>query len=261
MNDHTCDPAGLVDRVRARYAAAAASVRSGTEPTCGEPANGPGCCAAGVEAGEGFGVAEYAGLAHEQLPDAATRASLGSGDPVAVAGLQPGETVLDLGAGGGLDVLLAARRVGEDGMVYGLDMTEEMVELARRNAVAAGAGNVEFLTGRIEAIPLPDEAVDVIISNCTVNLSVDKPAVFAEMYRVLRPGGRIVVSDVIAEDRLSTRERAERGSYVGCIAGALSEREYREGLGTGGFGDVDVAYSHAVRDGLHSAVVRAAKRV
>jgi arsenite methyltransferase len=213
------------------------------------------CC--GPDAGDGFGFALYDDLESEGLPDPAQLVSLGCGNPTAVADLREGETVLDLGSGGGLDVVLSARRVGPTGFAYGLDMTREMLELARRNAAEAGATNVEFLEGEIEDIPLPDERVDVIISNCVVNLSVDKPAVMAEMARVLVPGGRLGVSDVVSEDRLTPAERAQRGSYVGCIAGALSVTEYREGLEGVGLVDVEVTFTHEVADGLHGAIVRA----
>jgi SAM-dependent methyltransferase len=186
-------------------------------------------------------------------------ASLGCGNPTAVAELHQGETVLDLGSGGGIDVLLSAKRVGPQGKAYGLDMTEEMLQLARHNATEAGAGNVEFLKGQIEAIPLPASTVDVVISNCVVNLSVDKPAVFAETFRVLRPGGRIGITDVVAEDQLSAEDRAERGAWVGCIAGALSRSEYVAGLAAAGFEQVSVAFTHQVGDGLHSAIIKATK--
>ncbi len=176
-----------------------------------------------------------------------------------MAELGEGETVLDLGLGGGIDVLLSARRVGPTGKAYGLDMTDEMLDLARRNAAEAGAANAEFLKGHIEAVPLPDSSVDVVISNCVINLSVDKPAVLAEMHRVLRAGGRIGVSDVVAEDRLSPSERAERGSYVGCIAGCLSVGEYRDGLTAAGLTDISVTFTHPVADGLHAAIIRATK--
>jgi len=186
-------------------------------------------------------------------------ASLGCGNPVAVAELHEGETVLDLGSGGGIDVLLSAQRVGPTGTVYGLDMTDEMLAVAQRNAEAAQATNVHFLKGLIEAIPLPAGSVDVVISNCVVNLSTDKPAVVAEIARVLRPGGRIGISDVVAEDRLSEAERAERGSFAGCVAGALSEGEYRAGLEEAGLTDVEVRFTHRVADGMHAAIVRARK--
>jgi len=185
------------------------------------------------------------------------RASLGCGNPVAVADLRPGETVLDLGSGGGIDVLLSARRVGSAGKVYGLDMTEEMLDLARANARQAGAENVEFLRGQIEAIPLPDRSVDVIISNCVINLSTDRAAVFAESYRVLRPGGRLGISDILAEDHLTPAQQRERGAEVGCIAGAPSFTEYRDGLVRAGFTGISITPTHQVGDGVHSAIIRA----
>ena len=176
-----------------------------------------------------------------------------------MAELRQGETVLDLGSGGGIDVLLSAKRVGPTGKAYGLDMTEEMLALARANATKAGATNVEFLKGHIEAIPLPAGTVDVVISNCVINLSTDKAAVFAETFRVLKPGGRIGITDVVAEDQLSAEDRAERGAWVGCIAGALSRAEYESGLAAAGFAEVSVTFTHQVGDGLHSAVVRATR--
>ncbi|MGH9269954.1 MAG: arsenite methyltransferase, partial [Ilumatobacteraceae bacterium] len=206
-----------------------------------------------------FGAGLYDAV--DGLPGAATLASIGCGNPTAVADLHPGQVVLDLGSGGGIDVLLSARRVGPTGTAYGVDFTPEMLELARRNAAEAGATNVEFLDGRIEAVPLPDESVDVIISNCVINLSVDKAAVFAEMHRLLRPGARIGVSDVVTVDHLTDPERAERGSYVGCIAGALSVSDYRAGLQRAGFDNVSVEFTHAVGDGVHAAIVRATKPV
>jgi ubiquinone/menaquinone biosynthesis C-methylase UbiE len=186
-------------------------------------------------------------------------ASLGCGNPVAVTTLHEGETVLDLGSGGGIDVLLSARRVGPTGTVYGLDMTDEMLALARRNAREAGAANVHFLKGLIEAIPLPAASVDVVISNCVVNLSPEKDRVLAEIARVLKPGGRVGISDVVAEDHLSKADRAERGSHVGGVAGALSESEYREGLDAAGLVDVEIERTHAVADAMHGAIVRAVK--
>jgi len=236
--------------VRARYAEAATAVAQREEAACCGPADE-----------EGFGARLYAAGDQADLPDAALLASLGCGNPTAVAELGEGETVLDLGSGGGIDVLLSARRVGPTGKAYGLDMTDEMLELARRNAAQAGAANVEFLKGHMEAIPLAASSVDVVISNCVINLSPDKPAVLAEMFRVLRPGGRIGVSDVVAEDRLSPAERAERGTYVGCIAGALSKGEYERGLAAAGFTDVDVTFTHAVADGLHGAIVQATRPI
>jgi arsenite methyltransferase len=178
---------------------------------------------------------------------------------MAVAELRAGERVLDLGSGGGIDVLLSARRVGPTGFAYGVDMTDEMLELARANAARAGATNVEFRRGEIEALPFADASVDVVISNCVVNLSPDKPAVLAEAFRVLTPGGRLGISDVVSEDRLDPAQRAERGSHVGCIAGALSVTEYLDGLRAAGFRDPEVVFTHEVADGLHGAIVRAVK--
>jgi ubiquinone/menaquinone biosynthesis C-methylase UbiE len=206
-----------------------------------------------------FGEALYDAEQRVALPEAAALASLGCGNPTAVAELREGETVLDLGSGGGIDVILSAKRVGPTGIAYGLDMTDEMLALAQKNAVDAGVRNVHFLKGVIEQIPLPADSVDVVISNCVVNLSVDKPAVLTEIARVLRPGGRIGISDVVAEDHLTPAERAERGSYVGCIAGALSKGEYEAGLEAAGFEQVSVEFTHQVADGMHGAIVKAAK--
>ena len=251
---------GLVDEVRARYAAAAAAVQATGEPArdCGCGAGDCGCatscCGDTATAGDGFGAQLYSLQERADLPDAAVLASLGCGNPLTVAELREGEVVLDLGSGGGIDVLLSAKRVGPTGKAYGLDMTDEMLDLARRNARDAGVTNVEFLRGRIEDIPLPRESVDVVISNCVVNLSTDKPAVLSEIARVLRPGGRIGISDVVADDHLTPADRAARGSYVGCIAGALSFREYRDGLAAAGLTDITVTADprgrrrHAQRD-------------
>jgi arsenite methyltransferase len=235
------------EQVRSRYATAAITV--GAEGCCDG-----GCCGDGP-----FGSDLYAATDRDLLPADAVLASLGCGNPVAVADLRAGERVLDLGSGGGIDVLLSARRVGPEGFAYGVDMTEEMLELARRNAEAAGAINVEFRKGTIEDLPLPDATVDVVISNCVINLSVDKPRVLAEMFRVLVPGGRIGISDVVAEDHLTSAERAERGSYVGCIAGALSRTEYLQGLAAAGFVGADVRFTQRVADGMHSAIIQAVK--
>jgi len=262
MTTPQTDTDALREQVRARYAAAAAKVTSGQGGCgCGQPADcgcDSGCC--GVQDEQpGIGAGLYAASDREVLPDAALLASLGCGNPTAVAELHEGETVLDLGSGGGIDVLLSARRVGPTGKAYGLDMTEEMLALARRNAAEAGATNVEFLKGQIEAIPLPAATVDVVISNCVINLSTDKPAVFAETFRVLRPGGRLGVTDVVAEDHLSAEDRAERGAWVGCIAGALSKAEYEVQLAAAGFEQVSVSFTHQVGDGLHSAIIKAIK--
>lgn len=254
MNDMTTSAEALRDRVRSRYARAAKAATEGGGASCCDDSCG---CGDTAVAGEGFGSELYTIDEAGSLPDAARLASLGCGNPTAVAELKEGETVLDLGSGGGIDVLLSARRVGPSGFAYGVDMTDEMLDLARRNAAQAGATNVEFLKGDIEAVPLPNASVDVIISNCVVNLSVDKPAVFAEMARVLRPGGRIGITDVVAEDALTPAERAERGSYVGCIAGALSFAEYREGLTAAGFADLELEATNEVAPGMHSVTIRA----
>ncbi|MEH0544357.1 arsenite methyltransferase [Streptomyces sp. B21-105] len=247
MSEQSTD---LRETVRQRYAAAAVQVSEGGTTCCGPQP---------VEVDENFGSTLYAADERETLPAEAVAASLGCGNPTAVAELREGERVLDLGSGGGIDVLLSARRVGPAGKAYGLDMTDEMLTLALANAEKAGATNVEFLKGTIEAIPLPADTIDVVISNCVINLSTDKPAVFAETYRVLKPGGRIGVSDVVADDSLPPAQRAERGDYVGCIAGALSFEEYRAGLETAGFTDVEIIPTHTVADGMHSAIVRASK--
>ena len=245
--------------VRAHYRGAALSVLgqaggSPAEGSCCGPASG--CGWAGGET-TAFGPDLYDLAERGSLPDGAVLASLGCGNPTAVAELNPGETVLDLGSGGGIDVLLSAARVGTTGRAIGVDMTDEMIELSRRNARDAKAANVDFLKGTIEALPLPDASVDVVISNCVINLAADKPAVFAEIARVLRPGGRIGVSDVVARDDLGPGQRAERGSYAGCIAGALSFGEYEAGLRDVGLSDISVRPTHQVADGLFAAVIRA----
>ena len=257
------------EHVRERYAAAALSVVSGAAASCCGPSDGPqtSCCGptdalsaiSDTDEGDIFGAALYTPGETDGLPEEAVLASLGCGNPLAVAQLREGERVLDLGSGGGIDVLLSARRVGSTGFAYGLDMTDEMLELARANAAKAGAANVEFVKGTIEDIPLPDASIDVVISNCVINLSTDKSAVIAEMFRVLTPGGRLGISDVVAEDQLSPAERAERGSYVGCIAGALSRTEYVEGLTAAGFVDPEVVFTHEAAPGMHGAIVRAVK--
>ena len=216
------------------------------------------CCVDNTEGGK-FGEAFYAAEQRDELPDDAVLASLGCGNPTAVADLHEGETVLDLGSGGGIDVILSAKRVGETGTAYGLDMTDEMLALAERNAREAGVRNVHFLKGLIEQIPLPADSVDVVISNCVINLSTEKPAVLSEMSRVLRPGGRLGISDIVAEDDLTPDQRAERGNFVGCIAGALSKSEYEAGLDAAGFEHITVEFTHRVADGMHGAIVKAVK--
>jgi SAM-dependent methyltransferase len=262
LPDGLVEEVALRERVRERYAGLAELAAGGATCGCGQPADcgcGAGCCTSVDENHLGIGGQLYTADERGALPETAVLASLGCGNPTAVAGLRAGEVVLDLGSGGGIDVLLSARRVGPSGKAYGLDMTEGMLALARRNAEQAGTANVEFLKGHIEQVPLPAATVDVVISNCVVNLSVDKPAVFAEAFRVLRPGGRLGVSDVVAEDHLSAAERAGRGSHVGCIAGALSRSEYEQGFAAAGFEQVSVAFTHQVGDGLHAAIVKAVK--
>jgi arsenite methyltransferase len=246
------------EEVRRRYAEAAVAAEQGG---CGCNDDG-GCCGnANCDGDEGaFGETLYSIAERGELPDTAVLASLGCGNPTAVAELREGETVLDLGSGGGIDVLLSAKRVGPTGRAFGLDMTDEMLALAQSNAEKAGMQNVIFLKGMMESVPLPAASVDVVISNCVINLSTDKPAVLRELARVLKPGGRIGISDVVAEDHLSPESRAERGSYVGCIAGALSKYEYEEGLRANGFEDVSVAFTHRVADGMHSAIVKAVRK-
>ncbi|MFI7000289.1 arsenite methyltransferase [Nocardia sp. NPDC050175] len=242
----------LRETVRTRYAQAARTVTAGgvAEDCCGTDP---------IAVDQTFGASLYGAADRDQLPIQAAAASLGCGNPTAVAELRAGERVLDLGSGGGIDVLLSARRVGPTGKAYGLDMTEEMLALALANSAEAGVRNVEFLKGNIEAIPLPANTIDVVISNCVINLSVDKPAVFAEMARVLTAGGRIGIADVVADDELTPPERAERGDYVGCIAGALSFTEYRDHLTTAGFTDIEITATHAVAEGMHSAIIKATK--
>jgi arsenite methyltransferase len=256
----------LREQVRRRYAKAAEAVTtSGTDPLAVVEADGccssanESCCGGTGQVDDSFGSALYSAAEQGELPAEAVAASLGCGNPTAVAELRAGERVLDLGSGGGIDVLLSARRVGPTGYAYGVDMTDEMLALAEQNKAKAGVTNVEFIKGTIENVPLPDRSVDVVISNCVINLSTDKPAVLAEMFRVLAPGGRIGISDVVAEDHLSPADRAERGSYVGCIAGALSRREYIDGLAAVGFTHAEVTFTHEAARGMHGAIVRATK--
>ena len=264
-------PDQVREEVRARYAEAATAVRGGSTNAdlndalqvvdeAAASCCGTSCCGGeDVAVEQSFGASLYDADEQGELPAEAVAASLGCGNPTAVAALRPGERVLDLGSGGGIDVLLSARRVGDTGFAYGVDMTDEMLDLARANAAKAGATNVEFLKGTIEEVPLPDASLDVVISNCVINLSVDKPQVLAEMYRVLTPGGRIGISDVIAEDELTAGDRAERGSFVGCIAGALSRREYLDGLAAVGFLGAEVEFTHEAVPGMHGAIIRATK--
>jgi len=248
------------DEVRARYAAAATTVLAGRTGGCCSSTAADSCCGDPSPTDEaGSGARFYDAGERAELPLAAVEASLGCGNPLMVADLHAGDTVLDLGSGGGIDVLLSARRVGPTGKAYGLDMTPEMLELARRNAQQAELSNVEFLAGQIEDIPLPDASVDVVISNCVINLSTDKAAVFASVHRVLRPGGRLGVSDVVADNYLTRQQRGERGDWAGCVAGALSIAEYERGLTDAGFTDVQITPTHPVADGMHSAIIKARK--
>jgi arsenite methyltransferase len=234
------------EAVRQRYAQAATTASQGST-----------CC--GPQEDAVFGAALYGRGDREALPDAAALASLGCGNPTAVAELREGEVVLDLGSGGGIDVLLSARRVGPLGKAYGLDMTDEMLDLARRNATEAGAENVEFLKGYLEDVPLPDGSVDVIISNCVINLSADKGRVLSEAARVLRAGGRFAVSDVIADSDMDEATRSDTDQWTGCIAGALTREDYARLLRVAGFDSVEVIESHRVHEHAASAIVRAIK--
>ena len=234
------------ENVRGRYAELAGRASQGTS-----------CCEPHEQAV--FGAQRYREIDRADLPDAAALASLGCGNPTAVADLHPGEEVLDLGSGGGIDVLLSAKRVGPSGKAYGLDMTDEMLDLARRNGDEAGVSNVEWLKGFIEEIPLPNESVDVVISNCVINLSPDKPMVLAEVYRVLRPGGRFAVSDVIADRDMSAETRADADRWVGCIARALRADEYQSMLEAAGMEKIEIRETHRVHPEAVSAIIRARK--
>ncbi|MDQ3639937.1 MAG: methyltransferase domain-containing protein [Actinomycetota bacterium] len=233
------------------YAAAAGQVSG----CCGDE---PGRCEDQVT---GIGKSAYGGVELEDVPAQAVAGSIGCANPVAVAELVPGQIVLDLGSGGGLDVLLSARRVAPAGKAYGLDMTDEMLELARASQAAAGVDNAEFLKGHMEAVPLPDISVDVVISNCVISLSVDKAAVFSEAHRVLRPGGRLAIADVVAEVEPTPEQRADAATWVACVAGALTREQYRAGLQAAGFADVSLKDSHAVAEGFTSVIVSAVKPI
>ena len=254
-----CTAGGLIEAddvhevVRERYAAAATAASMASAACCDG-------AAITSEQRKAFGSSLYESEEREALPDAAKLASLGCGNPTAVADLREGETVLDLGSGGGIDVLLSARRVGPAGSAYGLDMTDEMLDLARRNQQEAGVENVEFLKGTIEDMPLPDDSVDVIISNCVINLSGDKPRVFREAARVLRAGGRIAVSDVVADPDMDEATRRDMQEWTGCIAGALTREDFELELVAAGFEDVEVQETHRVHAQAASAIIRARLR-
>lgn len=262
------DPETLRETVRERYAAAARAAAAGAAApsSCCGPTEGPStsCCgpaevaltdAAGTQV---FGDALY-GAEEADGAGAALGASLGCGVPTAVADLHEGETVLDLGSGAGADVFISAGRVGPTGRAIGLDMTDEMLDLARANAAAAGLRNVEFVKGHIEEIPLPDASVDVVISNCVINLSGDKPQVLREVARVLRPGGRFAVSDVIADADMDAATRADMAAWTGCIAGALTREQFEDALSAAGLGDIEIRATHRVHDKAAAAIIRAVK--
>jgi arsenite methyltransferase len=246
------------EAVRERYAAAARQAADGSAGCCGE---GAGCGTTVLDDEEQavFGASQYGCAERDGLPALAQAASLGCGNPTAVADLHEGETVLDLGSGGGIDVLLSAERVGSTGKAYGLDMTDEMLALARENQRKAGVANVEWLKGTIEDVPLPEASVDVVISNCVINLSADKQQTLRESARVLRPGGRFAVSDVIADPDMDERTRADMSAWTGCIAGALTEAEFRSALEEAGFEAVEIRETHRVHEHAASAIIRARK--
>jgi arsenite methyltransferase len=256
----TPDNDEIREAVKECYAGAAREASAGaTASCCGSVDSSCGCgsCAPSVDVRETFGPGLYSDDEREVLPDAAQLASLGCGNPTAVAELHEGEMVLDLGSGGGIDVLLSARRVGASGKAYGVDMTEEMLRLARRNQREAGIENAEFLKGTIEAVPLPDDSVDVVISNCVINLSADKPAVFREAARVLRPGGRFAVTDIVADPDMDEDTRRDMAQWTGCVAGALTEGEFGRELKAAGFEDAEIRETHRVHEHAGSAIIRA----
>jgi SAM-dependent methyltransferase len=248
------------DAIKQHYAAAARRASTGitvVEDGC-EP--GRSCCDAPAvtDSSDTIGAGRYGADDLASLPDEAVAGSIGCANPVVLAALRPGEDVLDLGSGGGIDVLLSAKRVAPTGQVYGLDMTPEMLDLARANQARAGATNVEFLEGRIEAVPLPDDSVDVVLSNCVINLSPDKPAVFAEAARVLRPGGRLAIADIVADADLDRSLCGDDAAWTACIAGAVTRERYAEQLAEAGFENIEITASHRVGPGLTSVLVRAA---
>jgi arsenite methyltransferase len=244
--------------VRERYAAAAKAASEDAQERAGCCGSSSSSCSPADASGV-FGGGLYDEASRADAPEAAVDASLGCGVPTAVADLHEGETVLDLGSGAGADVLISARRVGPTGKAIGLDMTDEMLELSRANAREAGLDNVQFLKGYLEELPLADDSVDVVISNCVINLSTDKPKVIAEAARVLRPGGRFAVSDVIADPEMDEATRADMAAWTGCIAGALTEAEFRQALEAAGFEQIEIQETHRVHEHATSAIIRARK--
>jgi arsenite methyltransferase len=260
MAEQLTDQDDIREAVRQRYAEAAKAAHSGAEASCCSTEGASCGCGSSISregAAKAFGSQLYTGGDQEALPDAAKLASLGCGNPTAVAELNEGEAVLDLGSGGGIDVLLSARRVGSTGKAYGLDMTSEMLELARANQREADVENVEFLKGTIEQVPLPDDSVDVIISNCVINLSADKPSVFREAARVLRPGGRFAVTDVVADADMDEGARRDMEQWTGCIAGALTPEDFERELAAAGFTEIEINETHRVHEHAGSAIIRA----
>jgi arsenite methyltransferase len=261
------DAPDIRETVRERYAAAARAAATGAYDQARALESESGCCGSGSASCSPaddtgvFGAALYGETAGEEIPAAAVNASLGCGVPTAVADLREGETVLDLGSGAGADVLISARRVGPTGRAIGLDMTDEMLDLARANAAEAGVENVEFLKGYLEDMPLANDTVDVVISNCVINLSGDKARVISEAARVLRPGGRFAVSDVIADPDMDEATRADMAAWTGCIAGALTETEFRSALQSAGFEDIEIRETHRVHEHAGAAIIRARKPV
>ena len=251
------DDIDIRETVRRRYAAAAG--KSAAREDDHAPNAESECCGPPANAVV-FGADLYPSVTTDGVPEAAVAASLGCGVPTAVADLRPGEVVLDLGSGAGADVLISARRVSPGGRAIGLDMTTEMLELARSNATDAGVTNVEFLQGYLEDIPLPDASVDVVISNCVINLAADKHVVLREAARVLRPGGRFAVSDVIADPGMDDATRADAAHWTGCIAGALTDADYRAALTDAGFTDIEIRETHRVHSHAASAIIRARRR-
>ena len=251
------------DRVRERYAAAATAAATDINSGCCGGASAFAGCGQDMALTDKQGTEVFGGSLYEgegdAAPKAAVEASLGCGVPTAVADLHEGETVLDLGSGAGADVLISARRVGPSGKAIGLDMTEEMLDLARTNAADAGVDNVDFVKGYIERIPLPDDSVDVVISNCVINLAADKRKVLTETARVLRPGGRFAVSDVIADPDMDASTRADMESWTGCVAGALTHDEFESALRDAGLRDIEIRETHRVHPYAYSAIVRARK--